>query len=86
MKETFKHSRKTESGVSLKGHMDPAAFIYKFDVRQVVADVRQPARPHRDVNCPTLCVVAVDRSANGSIECLAAETAVDFNRYAKMFA
>jgi hypothetical protein len=64
--------------------MYPRPFIYKFDVRQMVADVREPAWVHRDVNCPTLCVVAVDRSANGSIECLAAERAVDFNRYAKV--
>ena len=64
--------------------MDPTAFIYQFDVRQMVSDVGQPAWVHRDVNCPTLCVVAVDRSANGSIECLAAERAVYFNRYAKV--
>ena len=58
---------------ALQRDMNPRPFIYEFDVRQMVADVCEPAWVHRDVHGPTLCVVAVDRSANGSIEGLTAE-------------
>ena len=66
--------------------MYPRPFIYKFDVRQVVADVREPAWVHRDVNSSTLHVVTVVCTLDGVVEISAAETAVDFNRYAKVFA
>lgn len=59
--------------ISLEGDMNPSPFINQLRMRQIVADVREPAWVHRDVRGPTLCVVAVDRSANDSIECLAAE-------------
>ncbi len=65
--------------------MNPRPFIYEFDVRQVVADVREPAGVHRDVNGAAFRVVAVLGAAYGLVEGLTSERAVDFNRYAKMF-
>ena len=59
--------------------MYPRPFIYKFDVRQMVADVREPARAHRYVNSSTLCVVTVDRSTHGGVQCLTTEAGVDVN-------
>ena len=41
---------------------------------------------HRYVNSSTLHVVTVVGTTYGFVEISAAETAVDFNRYAKMFA
>jgi hypothetical protein len=53
--------------------MNPRPFIYEFDVRQMVADVREPAWVHRDVNGPTLCVVTVLGAAYGLVEGLTTE-------------
>jgi hypothetical protein len=51
----------------------------------MVADVRQPSRPHRDINSSTLGVIRICCSANGSIECLAAEAGVDVYRLLEVF-
>jgi len=59
--------------------MDPTAFIYEFDVRQMVSDVGQPAWVHRDVHGPTLCVVAILCSTHGGVQCLTTEAGVDVN-------
>ena len=66
--------------------MDPTSFIDQLRVRQMISDIRQPARVHRYVNSSTLHVVTVVCTLDGVVEIPAAETAVDFNRYAKMFA
>ena len=66
--------------------MDPRPFVDQLRVRQMVSDVREPAWVHRDVNSSTLHVVTVVCTLDGVVEISAAETAVDFNRYAKMFA
>ena len=71
---------------SLEGYVNPRSFVDEFCVRQVVADVRQPAGVHRYVNSSAFGVIGVSRAPYGLVEGLAAETAVDFNRYAKMFA
>ena len=60
--------------------MNPRSFIDQLCVRQVVSDVRQPARVHGDVNSSTLGVVTVLGAAYGLIEGLATETAVDAYR------
>ena len=66
--------------------MNPRPLIDQLCVRQMVSDVREPARVHRYVNSSTLHVVTVVCALDGVVEISAAETAVDFNRYAKMFA
>ena len=66
--------------------MNPRSFVDELCMRQMVSDVREPARMHRYVNSSTLHVVTVVCTLDGIVEIPAAETAVDFNRYAKMFA
>ena len=60
--------------------MDPRPFIYKFDVRQMVSDVREPAGVHRYVNSSTFRVIGVSRATYGLVEVLAAEAGVDVYR------
>ena len=69
----------------LQGDVYPRPFIDQLCMWQVVADVRQPAWVHRDVNSAALHVVTVLCSTHGGVQCLTTETAVDFNRYAKAF-
>ena len=71
---------------SLEGYMNPRPLIDELCMRQMVSDVRKPAGMHRYVNSSTLHVVTVVCTLDGVVEILATETAVDFNRYAKMFA
>ena len=49
-------------------------------MRQMVADVREPARVHRYVNSSTLGVVTVLCSTHGGVQCLTAEAGVDVYR------
>ena len=60
--------------------MDPRSFVNQFRMRQVVADVREPAWVHRDVHCPTFRVIGVCRAAYGLVEGLTAEAGVDVYR------
>ena len=73
-------------GLPSQGDMNPRPLINQLRVRQMVADVGEPAGVHRYVNSSTLHVVTVVCAAYGFVEILAAETAVDFNRYAKVCA
>ena len=66
--------------------MNPRPLINQLRVRQMVSDVREPAWVHRYVNSSTLHVVTVVCTLDGVVEIPAAETAVYFNRNAKMFA
>ena len=57
----------------LQRNMNPSPFIDQLRVRQVVSDVRQPARVHRYVSSSTFRVVAVRCTTHGLVEGLTAE-------------
>ena len=73
-------------GLPSQGNVYPRPLINELCMRQMVSDVRQPAWVHRYVNSSTLHVVTVVCALDGVVEISAAESAVDFNRYAKVFA
>ena len=66
--------------------MNPRPFIYEFDVRQMVSDVRQPAWVHRYVNSSAFGVIGVSRAPYGLVEGLAAEAGVDVYRLVEVVA
>ena len=66
--------------------MNPSSFVDELCMRQMVSDVREPTGVHRYVCGPAFRVIAVLGAAYGLVEIPAAETAVYFNRYAKVFA
>ena len=66
--------------------MNPSSFVDELCMRQMVSDVREPTGVHRDVNSAAFGMIRICCAAYGVIEIPAAETAVYFNRYAKVFA
>ena len=70
--------------MDLKRHMNPRPFIDQLRVRQMVSDIRQPSGFHGDVYGTAFDVVGVRRSAYGSVEGTAAESAVDLDGHAKV--
>ena len=66
--------------ISLEGNMNPRPFIDELCVRQMVADVGEPAWVHRYVNSSTFGVVAVRCTTHGFVERLTAEAAIDVYR------
>ena len=53
--------------------MNPTSFVDQLRMRQMVSDVREPARVHRYVNSPALGVITVLGAAYGLVEGLTAE-------------